>query len=483
MGLGETMRLARRKSWLATLCALGLCAFFPAEARADAINLGFVAVAGVVVLVPLTLFVVLVEGIFLAFGLRVPYRQTLRLLLTANLASLAAGVPVKIFNAWMYSQILPHPLAAYFRDYPTVAILCSANFFVVTLVVEFLVVIAWCRKRALPVGLGRVALFVFLANLATYAVLAPAYYFVARPAHDIREFTDDSKWACAPPNKLFFVDGEGHLSTVMTDGRGSRTVLPDIVRDYQYLPGTDVFLYRDGSNNLSLFRESEGKPRLCWKTNHRFAMAEVACDPKGEVVAYLNPAKGESMPLELTLHDMASGRSVGTGIITDKDAFYSMIAWADKPSTLLLKTGATLEAITFDGDMKATRTPVGAGDVPLLRVYGRFGEGGWWGRDDWGASFSSDQHAGMEVFMTHGLGSNLRVEAGGASFRLADNPGLLKLGNRNFNDACFLGNGKELVFDDYHDIYLLDVKQRKVGRIAEGTKFMLLDSKFQRTIK
>src|SRR5512140_1182082 len=99
-------------------CLVATCVLFPTEARADAINFGFVAVAGVAILVPLTIFTVLLEGLVLALGLRIPYKRTLRVVLSANLASLAAGIPVEMFNSWMYSRILPRPLAPYFRQYP-----------------------------------------------------------------------------------------------------------------------------------------------------------------------------------------------------------------------------------------------------------------------------------------------------------------------------------------------------------------------------
>ena len=158
---------------------------FPSEARADAIDFGFVAVAGAVVLVPLLAFEVFVEAVFLAFGLKFPYRKVLLLSLGANLASLAAGIPVKIFNAWMYPVILPHELAPYFRQYPWAVLLGTAIYFVVTLLVEFFVVARWCRKRAAAVSLRRAAVVVLLANAATYAVLAPLHYFATKPIHDI----------------------------------------------------------------------------------------------------------------------------------------------------------------------------------------------------------------------------------------------------------------------------------------------------------
>ena len=142
------MKRPANLKWLTVLGVASLWLLFPSEARADGINIGFVAVAGLVVLIPLLAFEVFVEAIVLAIGLKFPYRKVLLLSLGANLASLAAGIAVKIFNAWMYPNILLHELAPYFRQYPRAAFLGTAIYFVVTVLVEFLVVVWWCRKHA-----------------------------------------------------------------------------------------------------------------------------------------------------------------------------------------------------------------------------------------------------------------------------------------------------------------------------------------------
>jgi hypothetical protein len=454
---------------------------FPATARADGIEFGFVAIAGIAILVPLTAFVVLVEGIFIAIGLRIPYRRCLAPVLAANLASLGAGIPVKIFNAWMYSRILPHPLAPYFRWYPLAILLGTTIYFLVTLIVEYFLIAGWCRKNVVPVSLGRIALFVFIANAASYAVLAPLHYIATRPIHDIREFTDDSRWAHSPPVRFYYVSNNGQLCSVMTNGRDTQVVVPDVVRDYQYLPDQNAFLYRNGVNNLCLFRESDKKPLLCWSTNQRFMMEQVAFSPNGKTVAYLSRTDPRK-PYELLLYDVESGQRTSTGIITDKDAHDPEIAWSDRPFTLFLKNGRNVETITLDRNMSATRAKATSSNSTLSRVYGRFSNGHWWGGGDWGAFLSHDQAPGLEADTMPGLGSNLRVKVGETSFVLADNPGLLKLPHRGFNDVCFLENGKELIFDDYHDIYLLDVSKRKVGRISDGSKFILLTPKYLREL-
>jgi hypothetical protein len=452
------------------------------EARADAINFGFVAVAGVVILVPLTLFTVLVEGLALAIGFRIPYRRTLMVMLAANLASLAAGIPVKIFNAWMYSQVLPRPLAPYFRQYPYAACLGAAVFFIVTLITEYAVVAAWLRRKHFEISRRRLATVVLIANTITYTVLAPLHYIATRPTNDVREFTDGSAWAEEPATELLYVSSTGNLCSVTTDGKNMRVRVPDMVRDYQFIPSQGIYLYRDGSNNLCLFRESDRTRVQCWSTDKRFMMEQVACRPDGGVVAYLSRI-GELKPYELVLYDRHSGRTAKTGIMTDKDDYDPEIAWTEDPSKLLLLSSRTIRPVAIAADLTAVAQEPNASNAPLAKVYGRFSTGHWWGGGDWGASLSHDTNQTVQAYAMPGLGSHLRITHGGATFVVADNPGLLKLGNRGFNDVCLLSNGQELVFDDHHDIYLVNIEHRKVGRIVDGSKFIAISPRYQRQMR
>ena len=472
------MQNALRLKYVTVLLVVSLWLLFPEEARADAIDMGFVAVAGAVVVIPLIAFELFVEAIFLAIGLTVPYRKVLLLSLGANLASLAAGIPVKAFNAWMYALILPYELAPYFRELPRAVFLGAAIYFVVTLLVEFLVVAQWRPKHAVAVGLRRTALVVVLANAATYAVLAPLHYVATRPFHDIREFTDDTCWAQRPVTRIYYVEGDaGNLCSTTTDGQNRRVLVPDTVMDYQFRPEQDWCLYRNGQNHLCLLQAGQKKPQVCWKTDQRFTMEQVACDPNGTIVAYLEQV-GDPRPHELVLRDMGSGRVVKTGVRTDKDDWEPGIAWANQPDVLFVGQ----KAFRVGNDLSVAPVELQPAESNLLVVYGRFNDKHFWsGSDDWGAVFSSDVLEGKEAIAYRGLESLLLVkEEGGSTFVLADNPGLLHLPSRGFGDVCFLGHGQELVFDDHRDIYLLAVPERKVGWIAHGAKVITLTSRHQR---
>jgi len=475
------MKAAKRRQLLPVACFVALCVMFPSEAHANGINMGLVLGYGFVGLTILTLFVTLVEGIGLCIGLKVPYHSTFKLLLGANLASMAAGIPIKIYSHSMHAQILSQPLPAYFRACPHVILAGIALYFAVTIVVEFLIVVRSCRRRTVAISLRRIALSVVLANVSTYAVLAPLYYFWIRPIHDIRQFTDDSKWALHPPVTLYYISPDGTLRSVMTDGQGGREVVSDLVRDYQYLPKSGVFLYRNGTDDLCIIRKKDAKPISCWKTDRHFMMTEVACSPDGRIVAYLDSG-------ELVLYDVQSGETKRTGVVADEDDHDPEIAWSQSPSVLFLMHRDKIEAITIDEDMSASCKQAEETDVALSEVYGRFGGDYRWGTaDDWGASFSEDELGGVQAMATRGIVSHLKITVDGKKFHLSGNFGLIKLSNRMFNDVCILKNGREVIFDEWNSdpptIYLLDTHHKKVGAVADGSKFIILGDRYRRTLR
>jgi len=486
-----------KKTLVVFACALA-CALIPAEARADAVNFGFVAVAGVIVLVPLTLFTMFVEGIPLAIGLRIPYRRTLKILLVANVVSLLAGIPVKSVNVMLYSIYMPHPLAAYFRAYPLAAMLGSLHFFIVTVLVEFAVVAVWHKRQAIHVGWKKLMLIVFIMNMMTYAVIAPLHYSATRPDHDVKTFTDGASWAQHPLTELYYISTNGNLCAIMTDGTGQRTVIPGTVRDYQCLPDQGLFLYRNGDGTLCLFRESDGQTIECWQTSQRYLMNDVTVSPDGKTVAYLeecaiqkNKYRSDQEPM---LFDTETRQRFPTAILLEDGGWHSAkLSWGASTDTLFMsertyqrETQRHLTTVT--SIMVSNNTVIAQEDAPqpcaLLEAYGRFSSGGSWsGGENWGVSFSKSTNEYASIYSWPGLGSHISVEQGNDKWYIADNPGLLKLGNRGFEDVCLLGNGQEFIFTDSKaGIYLVNLAERKVGLITSGKGFITLTPRYRQDI-
>jgi len=396
--------------------------------------------------------------------------------------SLASGVPVKVFNSWMYSALLPKDLAAYFRAYPLAVGLGTLIYFVVTLATEYVVVLAWCKRKAVTVAGTRLALTVLAANAATYAVLAPLNYVFTQPIHNIREFTDNSQWASRPLTEIYYVDSvTKHLCSIMTDGTGRRELIKDEVRDFQFMPEAHVVLYQNAANQLCLFRVGDQKRVLCCTNNNSFATERVANSPDGKWVGWLTSATNtEHFSLRLVLFDTQTDARIETPIVTDPDDYDAEIAWSTTSTVIFLKQAKRTERLTIQPNGAVEVAPQGTGPLPLAQVYGRFSKTMHVADHNWDTPLTRDEASGIKARSEPGIGSFLNVTEGTDSIWLAVNPGLLHLSERTFGDVCILPNLREVVFDDYRGMYLLDIEKKRVGKIADGSEFIMLSDRYRR---
>ena len=196
---------------------------------ADAINFPLVFMYGMAVLVPLMLFEVGVEAWILRCLWRVPFCEMVRFTFRANCWSLVAGIPTKILNAGLYGTLLPRDIPEYFARYPFVVGVGTLIYFVVTVLVEFACAWRWRRVNEALLTQRTLWFGILLANLATYAVLAPLHYYATRPMNDVREFTQDVRWSSHPDTRVVFADSiDGHLMIMRLGGSVVETIVPGV---------------------------------------------------------------------------------------------------------------------------------------------------------------------------------------------------------------------------------------------------------------
>jgi hypothetical protein len=172
-------------------------------------------------------------------------------------------------------------------------------------------------------------------------------------------------------------------------------------------------------------------------------------------------------------------RSTGTGVITQGGG----VAWSDSPDIFFVESDESVAAYRLRGDLSVEPVSSDAVTRKLLAVYGRFGQNKF-GRGDfpWQRGLQHDVCGDTEATTSYGLFSYLRVKSTDGTFIVADDGGLLHLPGRQFHEVCLLDNCHELIFDDYNDIYLVDVAQRKLGWIAHGSKQVIAAPLYQRRL-
>ena len=375
---------------------------------ADGIDIPMVLGLSLVVLVPLLAFEVILEAFVLKLTWKVAFRRLCVFTLFANLWSLAAGIPTKILNACFYSAFLPNDLPGYFAKYPLAVCLGTLLYFAATVLVEAAYAFHWLRQHDHKLRRALIWKGILLANVASYAVVAPLHYFATRPTSQVREFSADTRWCAQATNTVYFVrQGTQTLQAIQLDGSGERTIVPMPVTDYLLSADLKLCLFRAPSGNLCLAR-STGESNLVRQTRERFSMNQVAFSPSGKFVAF---ADKQSDALEVVA--IETGKHMKRSFSFKVDG--CSIAWSTEELKLFVlgtETNSFAEVVISPEKELLIRSLTGTNVPPLLPCYGRVGNTRWYGENDWGAVYDSDTCGELHVGIRPGLGNGLRIQRG-----------------------------------------------------------------------
>ncbi len=446
----------------------------PVTIRADAINLPILLGYGAAVLIPLLAFQVFVESLILKPFLGWKVREFAGFVLRANIWSVVAGIPTQFLNGWIYESILATNLYDYMRLFPSVIAVGSCVYYVVTVAVEWFVlrrrfpdVFSAANKARLWVAVG-------LANLATYGVCAPIFYHATKPKHDITEFTSGTEWTKSPAAKLLYIDSaSGHLRTIRANGLGDQSVVPFAMRDYMLSDDLQQCFFRGIDDRYYHFDRRSGRRSEieCARTNRLF-ISGAAFSPSGKQAAILANSK-------VILENLESHKTRNL-FTTASDGWFDSINWSTNEFELFLTTGTNKIAIDFKG-LDVEWMPITNKVVSLFGKIGRilstdddtYQSGG----DDWGLyrSWIRSKTNGWNARIERGLGSSVTFYRNKKErVYFGDNPGWIHLGSRPFYDIAML-NENEALFSDAASTYLVDLTARRIGRVALGIKFTILN--------
>ena len=466
---------------------------------ADGIDIPYVLGFGLAVLVPLMLFEVGIESFVLFKVWRLPYGNLCRYSFFANCWSLVAGIPTKILNSFLYYEFLfPKDIPGFFARYPFAITIGSLIYFVVTVLVEGTYAFRWLRRNQLAIVRRRIWRGVILANMASYAILAPLHYYVTRPINDIREFTKDARWSSHRAVKIIFTDvTNDYLKEVNIDGSDAKTIVPLAVRDYLVSADLNICLFRGKDDNLYLYRKDRNQTNLIWKTDARFRMDQVAFSPSAERVAFANEKEKY-----IEVIDVRTGQDVH-GLLPAIDSSFdnTSLVWLKEESKFCVNANhkyfvaniqpkrllmVEMSNNTNASDWNLTIESVSdTNSLEILPCYGRICNGGCWGGgDDWGALFNEDKWDRLSAWSEPGLGSGLNIYRENHNrsrvLTVTVNPGLMHLATFNFGDVAFLYGGDECLFQANDYIYLVDIGGKRVGTVTRGERFILLTPRYQK---
>jgi hypothetical protein len=319
----------KRFGWLLPL----VCLFaFPLTARADGIDLPIAIGYGVGIFLPLLLFNATVEAPIMGKFFGIKFSEIWPSWFKANVWSLLAGIPALMVNEALTGWFLPTELGRRFRAYPFFLVVFIFVFFAATSLVEFLYARRLVRRTGIQVRQGAMAKGVLLANLASYAVLGPVYFFIEHPRTDVHEFTAGTQWSKRPELPVVAVGGNGQLMAAAVGGQNNRVIVPCEVRDYVVSADLTQVLYRGAADRFYFFQHGTNQPVP--ELGFWCRAPEMDFSPGGKYAAFIN-----SETHQIRVFDSVTGR------LEDIPAFGEgndcSLVWSSKEDTLYLRTDRT----------------------------------------------------------------------------------------------------------------------------------------------
>ena len=434
---------------------------FPFTARADGIDLPIAIAYGVGIFLPLLLFNTTVEAPVMGRFLGIGFSELWPSWFKANIWSLLAGIPALILNEALTGWFLPPELSRRVRAYPFFLILFILVFFVATCFVEFLYARRIVRKRELAVRSGAMAKGIVLANLISYAVLGPVYFFIEYPRTDVLEFASDARWSKQPALQVVAVGSNGQLVTATVEGNKNRIVVPYEVRDYVVSADLTKVLYRGTGDRFFIFKDGSNQPVP--ELGFWCRAPEMDFSPHGKYAAFIKWDTHQVRVFDSTLGQFKDVPTFGEGV-------NCRLAWSSKEDTLYLRTDREDWEIVIEPGV-AYRHLTGP-PTDFADHYGRVGT--TWSRD--GVRYTNDKDGPLRLAVRMGWGNHLVVwNQKETIIRLKDPAGQLGI-----EQAVFLQGNSEVLVGVGEFIYILDVPSKRIGPVMNGQEFIALAKPFSK---
>ncbi len=445
----------RCRCYLLLVCCLAV----PFTAWADGIDLPLVIGYGVVIFLPILVFNATVETPVIGRLLGVRYAELWPSWFKANLWSLLAGIPALFLNEALTGWFLPVELGKRVRLYPFFLVVFIFVFYVATCTVEYLYAWKLARKAGAQIGRGAMLKAVLLANVASYAVLGPVYFFVERPTNSLSDLRSDARWAEGRKLTVLTVGLNGHLEAATLDGTNHRTIVPHEVRDYVVSEDLGQVLYRGAGDRLFLYLHQTNQPLP--EVGFWCRAPEMDFSPTGRYAAFI---KWDTH--QLRVFDSRVG--VFRDVPTFGEGTFCCLAWSSKEEILYVKAGNEHWEVVLSPDVAYRRLYGPPED--FASHYGRVGT--TWSR--YGVRYTQDQDGPLRLMVWPGWGPHLVVyNQKTLLMRLRDPAGQLGV-----QEAVFLPGTGEIMagLGDY--VYVLDPAAKRIGPVMPGRDFIALAKPF-----
>ena len=449
---------------------------------ADGISLPILGIGGLVVYGPLTLLVSLIESWIFRLRLAVGVRQVFKRVLWANVLSTMAGAVILVLqDAIVWAAHIQGSIPDFVAGYRWVALVLIGLYFVKTLLVEGLVLTQ--RSFAERIGRRRSSVLgtVILANIASYALVGPLFYYLTRPAFGGFETRRDTAWTANADVPVYFIDRHNrHIKVMSASGGDATTLVPYPAMDFLVSADVTAFAFRGTDGYLYAYRRGDTSPTLVWEAPRGFFyMQGVSLSPDHRYLAYAQRTGPDewNSPCILVVFSLDECTQQ---VISDQPfhpSWCPVVAWS-ADGTLLCSDMERDTVGVFDatsGKLVEMRSRESMAPVELVENYARFGAqcGVMSGVGPY-VDVHTDRQGDYEADTYRFFGARLRVTKHGKQIAwIANQYGLLDFGMPAPESPTFLPREHEILLEWWDQLYLIDLDHRRMGLLADGTNYVV----------
>ncbi len=480
---------------------------------ADILLPSFYLTPGLAALIPCFLFAMFSESYVIFRFLRLPFWTSFRFSIGANIVSGIIGGCLFFFvPIHLSGNADRNDLYAYVHQFFAASLIAYAVYYVFSVLIEWLYGIDWKRKNQ-PNILKKDLLKAFIeANIVSYLVLVPIHYYFHSPWQQVRSVTQDTAWAIQPPVDVLYLDKDTqNLWTIKTDGSGNRLLVPHPMKQYLVSADLEQVVFFSEGKQLFHYNNANGVLTKLWESErHGYdsspygdmgvvrTIQQIAISPSGGKVAWVLPVKdGSGGPhghwetdfWKLYVYDLTTGKTLEL----DYRSKGSVIAWSEEEESIYVRCPPIqysdipgiqdIAEFVISRDQITVESLKDPNNLAFSNTYGRFGHPSFAGGKAYINRFSDsfgEFKAWTSLNPHPSAGSFISITRDKETlFSFSGSPFFAPLSWGWIHEPSIIQEGKECLFENGSMLYLIDIAERKIGKLTHGVDHIVLTQSYQ----
>ncbi len=402
----------------------------------------------------------------------------------------AAGLGVEwlMYNmGFMYNNLMDYAFWLPFTALATYLIL-----FLLTVLIEWSS-LNYAVNRHSTISKKKILKTILIANLLSYLVIATLDY-QKRSSISASNVEDNISWVKSPSEKIFYLDENYYLCSILTDGTEKQLILNKPIGHYLFDQNETHFVFWNQSkSSISYFNTETQEVKHLWSPestgemfNKPYISANgyecdsnrIAISPNGQWLAWVTSEpmprhhiENDSDRLKLYYYNTDSGNRY----LYDLSGSSAEIAWSQDENVLYLKIEErhqsnninqniihSIKKFEIQENNEIIQSNISKAEVSVSNNYGRFGY------------YSIYQDT--KVYTNVGI---ICFVNNGEYNRIGDSDFMTPLHFGSFTNPTFLSENIILV-EAKGGIYIFDRAKRKFGFLVDGKNYVMPVSSFSK---